>query len=226
MKKPPVITIDGASGTGKGVVAHRVAKDLRWHVLDSGALYRVLALAAEKKGLNLTDEEAIAKLAYRLNIVFVSEDVAYLPRILLEGEEVTQSIRSETIGNAASKVGALHQVRTALIDRQRAFRTLPGLVTDGRDMGTVIFPDAILKIFLMASPQVRASRRFNQLKEMGIRVNLDDLERELEERDRRDRERPVAPLMPAEGAICIDTSSLTIEQVVLQIKEAAQKALS
>jgi cytidylate kinase len=160
----PVITIDGASGTGKGVVCHHIAARLNWHLLDSGVLYRVLALAAEQKGLSLEDEIALDALAKTLPVLFKTHHVSDPPRIFLENTEVTDTIRTEAIGNAASKIGALPLVRKALLDRQRAFRTPPGLVTDGRDMGTVIFPDAIVKIFLVASPEERAKRRYLQLK--------------------------------------------------------------
>lgn len=213
----PVITIDGASGTGKGVVTHRIAKRLGWNLLDSGALYRVLALAAHKHNILLDDEVALTHLAGHLDVQFVATETGAPPHILLEGEEVTDAIRTEKIGNAASKVGALPNVRIALLDRQRAFRQLPGLVTDGRDMGTVIFPDAGVKIFLLASPEERASRRFNQLKEKGNHGTLSDLINELRERDQRDRERAVAPLKPADDAISIDTDHLTIDQVVERI---------
>jgi len=225
-KKIPVITIDGASGTGKGVVTHLIAKKLGWNLLDSGVLYRVLAFAALNEAILLQDEPALTALALRLDIQFITNETGSPPHILLQNKEVTDSIRSEAIGNAASIVGALPQVRKALLDRQRAFRTMPGLVTDGRDMGTVIFPDAALKIFLTASPEVRAMRRFNQLKKMGISIALDDLIEELKVRDKRDSERQVAPLMPAQDAISIDTDSLTITEVVERILEEVEKKVS
>lgn len=212
----PVITIDGASGTGKGTVSHLIAKRLGWNFLDSGVLYRVLGLAAQKHSVVLDNENALEILAKHLDVQFIAQENTP-PQIILEGEDVTDIIRTEKIGNIASIVGALPAVRTALLNRQRAFRKLPGLVTDGRDMGTVIFPDAELKIFLLASPEERAQRRHNQLKERGIDVNLADLIEELRERDRRDQERAVAPLKPAEDAICINTDHLKIEQVVQQI---------
>ncbi len=222
-RKEPVITIDGASGTGKGVVTHLVAKQLGWRLLDSGALYRVLALAAEKHQIPLDDESALVNQAEHLDVQFVATDVSLPPTILLEGQDVTEVIRTEKIGNSASKIGALPLVRQALLDRQRAFRQAPGLATDGRDMGTVIFPDADVKIFLIASPEERARRRYNQLKEKGINVNLGDLILELKERDKRDQERTVAPLRPAEDAICIDTDQLNIEQVVDLVMAAVRK---
>lgn len=221
--KEHVITVDGASGTGKGVVSHLVAKHLGWRLLDSGALYRVLALAAQKHGVSLDNELALQVLAEHLDVQFIATELGSPPRILLEGQDVTETIRTEKMGNAASKVGSLPAVRTALLSRQRAFRELPGLVADGRDMGTVVFPDAELKIFLKASPEERAQRRYNQLKEKGINVTLGDLIGELRERDKRDKERAVAPLKPAADAICIDTDHLTIEQVAARILSEVKK---
>src|SRR5579872_1346437 len=221
----PVITIDGASGTGKGVVTQLVAKKLGWRLLDSGALYRVLALAAQQHGVALDNEPAVTVLAEHLDVQFIATDLNTPPQILLEGQDVTDSIRTEKMGNGASKVGALPAVRTALLSRQRAFREPPGLATDGRDMGTVVFPDANIKIFLMASPEERARRRYNQLMDKGINVNLSDLILELEERDKRDQERAVAPLRPAEDAICINTDKLTIEQVVERVMSEVRKVL-
>jgi len=215
-KKEPVITVDGASGTGKGTVSQLLAKRLRWKFLDSGALYRVLALAAQKHSVVLDNEKVLEVLAEHLDVQFLARENE-LPMIILEGENVTEIIRSEKIGNSASIVAALPAVRAALLSRQRAFRESPGLVADGRDMGTVIFPDAELKIFLTASPEERALRRYNQLKERGISVTLSDLIKELRERDKRDQERAVAPLKPAEDAIRIDTDRLTVDQVVERI---------
>jgi cytidylate kinase len=219
----PVITVDGASGTGKGVVTQLVARQLGWRLLDSGALYRVLALAAEKHGVALNNEPAVTVLAEHLDVQFIATDFGIPPLILLEGQDVTDTIRTEKVGNEASKIGALPAVRTALLSRQRAFREMPGLATDGRDMGSVVFPDADVKIFLSASPEERARRRYNQLKEKGINVNLFDLVEELRERDQRDRERAVAPLRPADDAICIDTDKLTIEQVVDRVMSEVRK---
>jgi cytidylate kinase len=214
--KDPVITIDGASGTGKGTVSQYLAKRLHWKFLDSGALYRVLALAAQKHSVALDNEAALEVLAEHLDVQFIAQE-SEASQIILEGEDVTDIIRSEKIGNEASIIGALPAVRAALLSRQRAFRDAPGLVADGRDMGTVVFPDAELKIFLYATPEERAKRRYNQLKQRDISVNLSDLIKELLERDRRDTERTVAPLKPAEDAIQIDTDYLTIEQVVERI---------
>jgi cytidylate kinase len=222
-RKDPVITIDGASGTGKGVVTHLVAKQLGWRLLDSGALYRVLALAAQIHGVALDNEPALTVLAEYLDVQFLAEDASLPPRIVLEGQDVTDTIRTEKMGNAASKVGAFPAVREALLSRQRAFRDTPGLVTDGRDMGTVVFPDAEVKIFLVASPEERARRRYNQLMAKGIDVTLSDLVEELRERDRRDQERAVAPLKAAEDAVIIDTDQLNIEQVVERVMSEVRK---
>jgi len=210
----PVVTIDGASGTGKGVVAHLLATRLGWHVLDSGVLYRLLAFSAVEQGILLDDEAALVSAALALPVEFQNG------RVLLKGRDVTDLIRTEKTGGEASVIGTLPLVREALLDRQRAFRRPPGLVTDGRDMGTVVFPDAPIKIFLTASPEERARRRYKQLKEKGIDVNLPDLVVELRIRDRRDQERTVAPLRPASGAICIDTDHMTIEEVVETVFQA------
>jgi cytidylate kinase len=223
---PPVITIDGASGTGKGVVGHLVAEQLGWNLLDSGAIYRVLAYAAQKHGVALDNEAVLEVLAEQLDVKFVTTEISFPPKVFLESEDVTEIIRNEAIGNAASKVGVLAQVRTALLSRQRDFRQFPGLVTDGRDMGTVIFPDAIVKVFLTASPEERARRRYNQLKERNVDVNLVSLIEELRERDRRDQERAVAPLRPAPDALMIATDDMTVNQVVERIMSAVKKVYS
>ena len=212
----PVLTIDGPSGSGKGTVAQRMAKELGWHYLDSGAIYRVLAQAALKHQLNLTDELGIAKLAQQLDVTFIVQDDALI--VLLEGHDVSTQIRSEQAGNAASKVAALPQVRAALLQRQYAFRQAPGLVTDGRDMGTVVFPDAPYKIFLNASAEERAKRRHKQLKEKGIESNLAGLVAEISERDQRDRQRTVAPLRPADDAIELDSTILGIDDVFHRVR--------
>jgi cytidylate kinase len=224
--KNPVITIDGASGTGKGTISQILAKQLGWKFLDSGALYRVLAFAALKHGLSLDNANALEAEAKKLDVHFIAE-ASTASRVILEGEDVTDAIRAEKIGNAASQIGVFPAVRAALLDRQRDFRTEKGLVADGRDMGTVVFPDAELKIFLFASPEERALRRYKQLKERGISVNLGDLINELRERDKRDQERLTAPLKPAQDAIRIDTDQLSIEQVVERIlSEINRKGLS
>ena len=212
----PVLTIDGPSGSGKGTVAQRMAKELGWHYLDSGAIYRVLAQAALKHQFNLTDELGIAKLAQQLDVTFIVQDDALI--VLLEGHDVSTQIRSEQAGNAASKVAALPQVRAALLQRQYAFRQAPGLVTDGRDIGTVVFPDAPYKIFLNASAEERAKRRHKQLKEKGIESNLAGLVAEISERDQRDRQRTVAPLRPADDAIELDSTSLGIDDVFHRVR--------
>ena len=212
----PVLTIDGPSGSGKGTVAQLIAKDLGWHYLDSGALYRVLAQASIKHGVELGDESSISTLAKNLDVVFLVKSGEL--KVLLEGWNVTTLIRSEQAGNAASKVAALPLVRSALLERQRDFRRLPGLVTDGRDMGTVVFPDASYKIFLNASAEVRGQRRYKQLKEKGIECNISDLITEISERDERDRNRTVAPLRPATDAIQLDSTSLGIESVFDRVR--------
>lgn len=215
-QKDHVITIDGASGTGKGTVSQLLAKRLGWRFLDSGALYRVLALAAQKHSVSFENEKALEVLAEHLDVQFIAQEDT-LSKIILEGENVTDIIRTEKIGNAASIVAALPAVRASLLSRQRAFRDSPGLVADGRDMGTIVFPDADLKIFLLASLEERAWRRQKQLRDSGIDMELNELVEELRQRDKRDQERVVAPLKPAEDAICIDTNHLSIEQVVERI---------
>ena len=216
MNDIPVLTIDGPSGSGKGTVAQLMAKDLGWHYLDSGALYRVLAKACTKHGVELSDESSVSALAKNLDVVFLFKNGEL--EVLLEGQNVSTLIRSEQTGNAASKVAALPLVRSALLERQHHFRQLPGLVTDGRDMGTVVFPDAPYKIFLNASAEVRAQRRHKQLKEKGIGSNISDLINEISERDERDRNRRVAPLRPATDAIQLDSTSLGIENVFDRVR--------
>ena len=214
----PVIAIDGPSGSGKGTVAAEVARRLGWRVLDSGALYRLVAHAARRVGVALDDPEALARIASGLQVEFRDGQV------LLDGEDVTRRIRTETAGNDASKVAAIPEVRQALLQWQRAQARPPGLVADGRDMGTVVFPDAPVKIFLDASAEERARRRYNQLKEQGIDVSLRDLVAEIEARDRRDRNRSVAPLKPAPDALVIDSTDLSVEEVVAKVMEQARRA--
>lgn len=211
----PVITIDGPSGAGKGTVCQRLAEQLGWPLLDSGALYRVLALAALQHQVALDDEVALAKLGQRLDVQF--EPTADGVQIILEGQAVSAKIRTEDAGNAASKVAAFPLVREALLQRQRAFRQAPGLIADGRDMGTVVFPDADAKVFLDASAEERAERRRKQLQAKGFDVNFDHLLAEIRERDDRDRNRPVAPLRPAADALVVDSTAMTIDQVVATI---------
>ncbi len=212
-----VLTIDGPSGSGKGTLAQRLAAKLGWHYLDSGALYRVLAQAAPQAGIDLADEIALTNLAANLPVTFqVTQDTL---TVLLDGQDVSLLIRSEQAGNAASKVAAIPPVRTALLNRQRDFRRAPGLVTDGRDMGTVVFPDAPYKVYLTASAEVRASRRYKQLKEKGIDSNLSDLIAEITERDERDQQREVAPLRPAADAIILDSTALGVDAVFQRVSE-------
>jgi CMP/dCMP kinase len=208
----PVIAIDGPGGAGKGTVCRAVARALGWHLMDSGALYRALGLDVRRLGLPLADEPGIAALARSLDLEFRPGASGEL--VLLRGEDVTEAIRSESAGQAASAVAALPAVRQALVERQRACRRPPGLVADGRDMGSVIFPDATLKVFLTASAEERARRRHKQLKEKGIDVSLAALSREMQARDRQDAERPVAPLRPSEEARLLDTTGMEIAEVV------------
>ena len=207
----PVITIDGPTASGKGTVASRVADALGFAFLDSGALYRLTALSALEAGIALDDELTIANVAKALDVRFDGE------RIVLAGREVQDAIRQEAVGNAASKIAALPAVRSALVELQHGFRRAPGLVADGRDMGTVIFPDAPLKVFLTASVEARADRRYKQLIGKGFPANMAALLQDLKERDARDTQRAVAPLKPAEGAHLLDTSDMTIEQAVAQV---------
>lgn len=217
----PILTIDGPSGSGKGTVARRVARRLGWHFLDSGALYRLLGLAATRAGVALDDPRALAALARRLDVAFPADDAGG-QRSLLDGEDVTQAIRSEQAGSAASQVAAVPEVRQALLQRQRDFCRPPGLVADGRDMGTVVFPRAGLKIFLTASVEERARRRHKQLKEQGLGGTLSTLLREIAERDERDANRAVAPLLPAEDAVTVDTTGVPVEAVVAEVMDRAQ----
>ena len=210
----PVIAIDGPTASGKGTVAQRVAEALGWHYLDSGALYRLTALAAGLSDTDLADEPAVAALASTLAIEFVGG------RILLGGKDVTDAIRAEPVGEAASRIAVLGAVRQALLGRQRAFRRMPGLVADGRDMGSVVFPDAQLRIFLTASVSARAERRYKQLIEKGFSASIDALLRDLEGRDARDMSRAHAPLAIAEGALQIDSTSLDVDQTVRAVLEA------
>lgn len=220
----PILTIDGPAGSGKGTIARRVATAFGFHLLDSGALYRLVALAGAHAGLARDDEPGHAKVARSLDVTF-SVDEAGEERVRLAGRDVTADIRSEAAGGEASRVAAMPSVRAALLERQRAFARPPGLVADGRDMGTVVFPDAPLKIYLTASAEERARRRYNQLKEKGLTVTIAGLSQEIHERDLRDSSRPVAPLRPAADAIILDSTGLTIEQVVDQVLALARSRL-
>lgn len=206
-----MITIDGPSASGKGTVAQRAAAALNFHYLDSGALYRLAALAAEKLKIPLDDEDAVATLAGALDLQFMGE------RIFMAGVDVTDEMRTEHCADGASRVAVLPRVRAALLARQRAFRNPPGLVADGRDMGSVVFPDADFKIFLTAAPEVRAERRYKQLKEKGMYANVEDILQEIRSRDARDASRRIAPLQLLPGAKLLDTSKLTIDEAVAQV---------
>src|SRR6187455_667563 len=204
----PVIAIDGPSASGKGTVAQRVAGKLGFHYLDSGALYRLVALAAIRSGVDLGDETALSEVTAHLDVVFEDSEIR------LGNEDVSDAIRAEACSNAASRIAAYPQVRQALLARQRAFRRCPGLVADGRDMGSVVFPDAVAKIFLTASAETRAERRHKQLMEKGVDANIATLLEDIRERDRRDSNRAVAPLQVGAGTFLLDTTSLNIEQAV------------
>ena len=220
----PVITIDGPGGAGKGTLCKAMAEALGWHLLDSGAIYRVLALAALHHHVDVESEEALVPLAAHLDVRFISTDGNL--EVVLEGEDVSSEIRTQEVANAASKVAAFPRVREALLRRQRAFRELPGLIADGRDMGTVVFPDAPVKIFLDSSADERAHRRMRQLQEKGFDVNFERLLSEIKERDDRDRNRAVAPLVPAADALVLDSTELNIEQVIEKALQYAREKLA
>lgn len=220
----PVITLDGPSGTGKGTICHLLAKRLKWNMLDSGAIYRVLAFAARKKSIALSDIEQLKDLALSLNLRFESTEQNE-SKVLLDNEEVSSQIRTEQCGQDASRVAVIPEVREALLARQRGFAQPPGLVTDGRDMGTVVFPNAALKVFLYANEEERAQRRYLQLKEKEISVSLAQVVEELVKRDTRDTARTHAPLKPADDAVKIDTTGLSIAQVFESILELLPERL-
>ncbi len=212
----PVLTIDGPSGSGKGTISRITAGRLGWHYLDSGALYRAVGLAASRHKVDLSDHAAVASRARLTEIQFHADGDAE-PRVLVDGVDATDGLRTEAAGMAASAIASIPEVRAALVDLQHGFRQLPGLVADGRDMGTVIFPDAGFKVFLTASAAQRADRRYKQLKDKGVSVNLVDLLREILARDARDAERAVAPLRPADDAVLIDTTDVPVERVVERV---------
>ena len=213
----PVITIDGPGGSGKGTIAMRLAEELGWHFLDSGALYRLVAVAAMDRGIDAEDGDALSEVARGLDVEFGLTGEGMV--ILLDGNYITGRLRSEAVSAMASRVAAIPAVRDALVQRQRAFRKAPGLVADGRDMGTVIFPDAKLKIFLTASAEARAKRRYKQLKEKGESVNLPRLFRDIKKRDERDSSRAVSPLRPADDAHVIDSTEMTVIEVLDEIRK-------
>ena len=220
----PVITVDGPSGAGKGTLCKALAETLKWNLLDSGAIYRVLALAALHHQVDIGSEDALVPLASHLDVRFMAQNGEL--QVILEGEDVSNAIRTETVGNTASQAAAFPRVREALLRRQRAFREEPGLVADGRDMGTVVFPDAPVKIFLDASAEERAQRRMLQLQEKGFNVNFERLLSEIKERDSRDRNRSVAPLIPAPDALVLDSTGMSIENVIAKSLNYARELLA
>ena len=225
MSEIPVITVDGPSGTGKGTVCSHLANWLAWNFLDSGALYRILAVAAEKYHLAIDNEPVIAKLAESLDVVFHRPRPGKNMTVIFEGCDISQKIRTEECGSSASQIAALPEVRSALLERQRKFRQNPGLVADGRDMGTVIFADASLKIYLIATSAERARRRYKQLKQKGFSVSLPRLAADIAERDTRDSQRTASPLKPADDSIIIDTTSLEVSVVVQKIENLVRETL-
>jgi CMP/dCMP kinase len=220
----PVLTIDGPSGSGKGTISRAVADALGWHLLDSGALYRAIGYAASMAGIDLSDAAAVTRCAETTRIGFRDPKDGGETRVVVNGHDATDEIRTETCGAAASAIAAIPSVRAALMDKQRSFRKAPGLVADGRDMGTVVFADALHKIFLTASAEERARRRYKQLKEKGLTVTLASLLREIEARDERDATRKVAPLRPANGALMIDTTAIPIGEVIARVLSVVRPA--
>lgn len=223
MAEAPVVTLDGPGGSGKGTVGLTLARRLGWAFLDSGALYRTLALAAGRAGLDERSPRAVCDLLTGLDVGFDAGESEF--RVRLGGEDVSRAIREEACGGLASRLAALPEVRAALLDAQRRWRRPPGLVADGRDMGTVVFPDALVKVFLTASPEIRAERRHKQLKDKGLSANLPRLIADTRERDRRDAGRAVAPLKPAPDARLLDSSRLTVEEVVAMVADWVREAL-
>ena len=223
-KSVPVIAVDGPSGVGKGTLCQALANHFKWHLLDSGAIYRVLALSALNQNIALDDEQKLAQLALNLPLTFDTTGIEV--KILLNNVDVSKDIRTELTGGAASKVAAINSVRTALLQRQRDFRQAPGLIADGRDMGTVVFKDAPVKIFLDASAESRAERRMKQLQDRQNHVKFAEILQEITARDERDRNRTVAPLKPADDALIIDTTSLSIQDVFNQSIKYINKELA
>jgi CMP/dCMP kinase len=221
----PVMTIDGPSGSGKGTVSRAAAKKLGWGLLDSGALYRLVALAGRGAGIDLNDEHRLSEFARQLDLRFDSTPTG-AEVVWLGGQDVTRDIRTEAAGNDASKVAALPGVRSALLERQRRFAVPPGLVADGRDMGTVVFPDARVKIFLTASADERAARRYKQLKEKGVAATLAGLSKEIAERDQRDITRTASPLVASEDAVLLDTTGMSVDAVVERVLDVVRERLS
>ncbi len=213
----PVLTIDGPSGAGKGTISRIIAGRMGWHYLDSGALYRAVGVAASWADIDTSDASALVRCTFDTHVQFVEQGEAM--RVMVNGTDATDELRLETTGALASAIAAIPEVRAALKERQRAFRELPGLVADGRDMGTVIFKDAPYKVFLTASAEERAERRHKQLKDKGVSVNFDDLLREIMARDARDAQRTVAPLKPADDAVLIDTTGIGIDDVVARVMD-------
>ncbi len=223
-KPVPVLTIDGPSGSGKGTISRLVADALGWHLLDSGALYRAVGYAASMAGLDLSDADALTRCAETTKITFRDLKDGGETRIYVNSHEATDELRTETVGAVASAIAAIPAVRTALVAKQHSFRRAPGLVADGRDMGTVIFPDAGTKVFLTASAEERARRRYKQLKEKGLAVTLSALLREIEARDARDAARPVAPLKPATDAVLIDSTGMPVDAVAAKVLSLVHSA--
>ncbi len=217
----PVITVDGPSGSGKGTICQLLARELGWHLLDSGALYRLVALASRHHGVALTNQDDLVVLAAHLDVQFLAREDGAV-KVILEGEEVTDAIRMEEVGKDASIVAAIPAVRDALLSRQRAFADAPGLIADGRDMGTVVFPQAVVKIYLDASAEERAQRRYKQLISKGVGASLQAILEDIKARDDRDMNRAVAPLKPAADAVILDTTKMSIEEVLAAVLDTAR----